>query len=304
MDHYDVLVVGPFSVDVIFSSIPRLPNLGEEVYCGDFEFTCGASYNVAVALARLGLKVTVAAPLGNDFLSSFILENLKKEGVNTEHIVHLDKPLRTLSVALNYDGDRSFISYEDKINDFDYQGYINSVVNKVSARALYISLNENAVSIVESAKNKNWLIFQDVGWDEEWLQEVKLQQLVSAGDYFLPNLKEALIMTNEHTIESALDQLNTFNTKGVTIIKLGEDGAIFKSGNTKQMVPTTKKQVMDTTGAGDVFVAGVMTGILKGYCLSESIQLGNFCGGCSVQGLGGTKCSPTWDQVIEELRLQ
>lgn len=76
MEKFDVVVFSQVFVDVIFSPIAKLPNPGEEVFCDDFEFTCGGAYNTAVALSRLGMKVALVSVIGNDFLSNFIKQNL------------------------------------------------------------------------------------------------------------------------------------------------------------------------------------------------------------------------------------
>ncbi len=300
MEKYDVLVGGVVSVDVIFSSIPKMPGAGEEVYCGDFEFTCGSSYNTAVALARLGKKVAMAAPIGNDFLSNFIMENLEAEGVSTEFMKRYDRPLRTLSVALNYGGDRSFISYEDSIDEFNFESYINSTIQKADAKILHISAGADTQSTVNLAKEEGMFVSLDVGWDENWLKDSQLIEVIKRGDLFTPNLKEALVITGETRATKALTVLNDFNSNNNTIIKLGGDGALFKNENMETIVPGFKRDVMDTTGAGDVFVAGVLTGILEGFDLKKAVELGNFCGGCSVEGMGGTKTSPHWSKVIKE----
>ncbi|WP_085522764.1 carbohydrate kinase family protein [Tuberibacillus sp. Marseille-P3662] len=299
MEKYDVLVSGTISVDVIFSSIPKMPSSGEEVYCGRFEFTCGAAFNTAVALARLGLNVAMAAPIGNDFLSEFIMNHLKAEGISTEHMKHFDQPLQTLSVALNYEGDRSFISYEDQIQDFNPEDYINTLVETVDARVLHICAKEETKSTIRTAKQRGMTVVLDVGWDESWLKDPELKEIIKMGDLFTPNLKEALVITGETDAEKALEALNKLNSNNV-IIKLGEDGALFKKEGVVTKVPSSKRDVVDTTGAGDVFSAGLLTGLLKDFELEEAVRLGNFCGGCSVEGMGGTKTSPNWSRVCKE----
>lgn len=300
MGKYDVLVCGNASVDVIFSEIEQPPKPGEEIYCEDFEFTCGASYNTAVALSRLGIKVAMAGTIGNDFLSRFILENLEAEGVATEYMKRFDRPLQTLSVALNYNGDRSFVSYEDKVIDFNREKYRNEVIQKVDTKVLHISADEMAESTIHTAKEKGITISLDVGWDKNWLKHPKLKEIIKMGDIFTPNLKEAIEITGDDDPAKALELLSDLNPNNIIIVKLGEEGAIFKNQNKVVKVPGMKRNVVDTTGAGDVFVAGILAGILKKFELKEAVRLGNFCGGCSVEGLGGTKTSPYWNDVLDK----
>ncbi|MGG3470393.1 carbohydrate kinase family protein [Neobacillus pocheonensis] len=298
MEKYEVLVHGIVSTDVIFSSIPRIPDPGEEVYCGAFEFTCGAAYNTAVALSRLGIKVAMVSPIGNDFLSKFMKESLEAEGVSTELMKQLDYPLRTLSVALNYGGDRSFISYQDDLGDFNFEEYVSGVIRETEAKFLHTGASPDAAPIIQMAKRKGLNVSLDVGWDDQWLSDPKLKDIIQMGDLFTPNLKEALKISGETSAQEAMDVLSKINNR--TIIKLGEEGALLKKDGSQRIVSGFKRTAVDTTGAGDVFVAGVLTGILKGMEIEEAVRLGNFCGGCSVEGLGGTKTSPTWERVEKE----
>ncbi|KHE71837.1 carbohydrate kinase family protein [Halobacillus sp. BBL2006] len=298
---FDVLVTGNVSVDVIFPEIENVPQPGEELYCDDFAFTCGASYNAAVALARLGMKVAIAAPIGNDFLSHFILNKLESEGVNTEYMHRLDQPLRTLSVALNYGGDRSFISYEDSIHNFSFESYVRSVIERVDAKVIHTEARPEAVSIIEVAKRKAIKVSLDVGWNESWLQDSQLKDIIRMGDFFTPNMKEAKVITKEDNTERAVEELQRLNPENNIIVKVGSKGALIREEDKVILIPAEGKTPVDTTGAGDVFIAGVIAAILKGFSFPEAIRIGNFCGACSVEGLGGAEHSPTWDRVTREL---
>ena len=300
MEKFDVIVSGQVMTDVIFSSIPRMPNLGEEVYCGAFEFTCGGVYNTAVALARLGMKVAIVSLIGNDFLSQFINQSLEAEGVTTTYMKKLDRPHRSLSVGLNYDGDRSFISYQDDMGDFRLDYYLQTVLEQVETKVLHTGTGPDILLPVKLAKEKGIKVSLDVGWDEDWLKDQRLKELIGLGDLFTPNLKEAQVITGESSAVDAIKELGNLNHKNTIIIKLGKEGALLKNQEVLRTVPGFERKPIDTTGAGDVFSAGVITGMLKGFDLYESVRLGNFCGACSVEGMGVATASPFWSRVEEE----
>ncbi|SFD76135.1 Sugar or nucleoside kinase, ribokinase family [Bacillus sp. OV194] len=295
---YDVLVQGIISTDIIFSSIPKLPKPGEEVYCASFEFTCGAAYNTAVALSRLGMKVAVISPIGNDFLSRFMKESLEAEGVSTSLMLEVDQPLRCLSVAINYGGDRSFLSYQDNVEKLNLADYAKTVIQKTDSKVLHTGAVRENISVIETAKKKGMYISLDVGWDEEWLTNPQLDELIKMADIFTPNQKEAETITGLLNPLEAIEKLNKYAAP--VVIKLGEEGAIVRYKNATKKILGYKCSAVDTTGAGDVFSAGLLTGILKGWSLDDSVKLGNYCGSCSVQSLGGTTSSPTWQQVQQD----
>lgn len=300
MEKWDVLVQGVVTTDVIFSSIPKMPEPGEEVYCSEFEFTGGAAYITAVALARLGLKVALLSPIGTDILSQFIVHSLESEGVSTKLMKRLDQPLRTLSVAINYGGDRSFLSYQDEAQGFDLESYTHEVLETAETEFLHMSVGPNSLPVIQKAKRKGIKVALDVGWGEQWLKNPDIFQIIKHGDYFTPNLKEALYMTDQSLAAKALSKFKEHCPETKVIIKLGPDGALSDFGGKETVVSGFKRNAIDTTGAGDVFAAGLIAGVIKGYDLEQAIRLGNYCGACSVEGLGGATASPHWEKVEQE----
>ncbi|MCJ7532966.1 MAG: carbohydrate kinase family protein, partial [Anaerolineales bacterium] len=79
MKRYDIIVAGDYFVDLVFTGLPKLPELGEEVFGTGFEMLPGGSYNTVVAMHRLGLKVGWAADFGNDRFSRFVLDYAENE---------------------------------------------------------------------------------------------------------------------------------------------------------------------------------------------------------------------------------
>lgn len=300
MEKWDVLVQGVVTTDVIFSEIPKMPEPGEEVYCGEFEFTGGAAYITAVALSRLGLKVAILSPIGTDVLSQFIVHSLESEGVSTKLMKRLDQPLRTLSVAINYGGDRSFLSYQDEAKGFDLESYTLEILDQAETNFLHMSVRPNSLPVIQKAKEKDIQVALDVGWDEEWLKNADIYPIIKLGDYFTPNLREALYMTEQTTAAKALNTFRVQCPYTKVIIKLGPEGALSNVDGNEVVIPGFKRNAIDTTGAGDVFAAGLIAGVIKGHDLKHAIRLGNFCGACSVEGLGGATASPYWEQVEKE----
>lgn len=297
MVNVDVLVCGPIFTDIVFSNVPRMPKPGEEVFGQGFEFTCGGStYITSVAMARLGMNIAVAAPLGNDFLSQFTREQLEREGLTAAHSYTVDRPMRQVTAAINTEGDRAFVTYQDPLDLEGYQQHLLALLDKINASMLIVNARPEYRQMIEKARSKGISIVMDIGWDDEWIYSRELKELLQLGHYFTPNLAEALAITGKQTPEEALEVLRDIIE--TPIVKLGAAGAIFPTaegiGHVAGMPVETP---VDTTGAGDNFLAGLLAGVLKGWTLENAIQLGNYCGGQSVLGIGGTAASPTWEQV-------
>ena len=95
----DVLVVGDYSIDLIFAGLPSLPESGRGVIGNQFAQLPGESYTSAVAMHRLGLRVGWAADFGDDDLSALALRYVRAEGLDDALFVHHKRPYRRVSVA-------------------------------------------------------------------------------------------------------------------------------------------------------------------------------------------------------------
>ena len=78
---YDILVVGDYCLDLIFTGLPAMPALGKEIFSSGCTMLPGGSYNAAVAMHRLGLRVGWASDFGNDDFSRFVMDHARQEGL-------------------------------------------------------------------------------------------------------------------------------------------------------------------------------------------------------------------------------
>src|SRR5690606_26355121 len=109
----DVLLVGDYWYDLIFTDLPRMPELGRELYAGGFENVPGGPFINAVALRRMGLRVGWAADFGNDPFSRLALEAARREGLDESLFRHHARPYRRVTAAASFPHERAFLSYTD-----------------------------------------------------------------------------------------------------------------------------------------------------------------------------------------------
>ena len=303
MNRFDILISGPIYTDLIFAEVPRLPEPGEEVLCGAFELTCGGSaFITSVALARLGAKVSVLSPIGNDLLSDMIVGALRKEGVETDGMHKMDRSYRNVSAAVNWSGDRAFLTYEDQLDMSAYCGHLLQAVEQTESRFVLLQPRPAYLPVIERARSAGKRIVFDLGWDEAWLRDPRLKDILRLGHVYTPNLREALAITGAESAEAALRELS--GLIDTVIVKLGASGALVAENGQARLVPGFPARVVDATGAGDNFLAGFLAASMRGWPLERAVRLGHFCGASSVQGLGGTAASTTWERVIEEPEFQ
>ncbi|MGE5602704.1 MAG: carbohydrate kinase family protein, partial [Nitrososphaerales archaeon] len=110
---YDVLVVSDYFLDLVFTGLPQLPELGQEVFGTGFAMLAGGGFNSVASMHRLGLRVAWVGDFGNDEFSRFALERAEAEGIDVSLSVRHPRPLRRITVAASYPHDRAFITYCD-----------------------------------------------------------------------------------------------------------------------------------------------------------------------------------------------
>ena len=99
------------------------------------------------------------------------------------------------------------------------------------------------------------------------------------------NEHEARLYTGEQTIEASLPHWR--RRKAITIIKIGEEGAIWVAPEKDLHVVAPKVNVVDTTGAGDSFNAGFLVAWLQGQSPEQCLKMGNKIGAASTRVAGG-----------------
>jgi len=299
----DVIVHGICTTDILFSGLPKLPSLGEETFSRQLGYAVGGSFITAAALARLGVQVGVVCPLGTDRFSEFIRTTMKAESV-------VALPFETcqsqanVSVCMSQLGDRAIVSYSDELSVADYVAYSVGVLQRTKARMLHISAEQQVGPIIAQAKAAGMYVSMDVGWDESWLRSEAILGIVSKADLFIPNEREACTMTNTETSDEAIRILKAYVSN--VVIKCGERGALCWSqrDSCPRVVPAISvPNIVDTTGAGDNFDAGVVYGLLNDMDLHTAAVIGNYCGAASIQGLGGTGNTASLEQVQKYLSL-
>src|SRR5258707_10592508 len=116
---FDLMVAGRPSLDVIFSGLPEWPALGRDIESGQLGVCAGTSFNTPAAANRIGMRVAYVATLGNDPWSRLIRDEFGAEGLSTDFLEMQDRPLPGISVALNFDSDRGFVTHWGSGDPYD-----------------------------------------------------------------------------------------------------------------------------------------------------------------------------------------
>ena len=277
---YDVLCVGQAVVDCITRGKEDKP-YKENVYRAETIrlHTGGDAVNEARALASMGYSTAVVCCLGRDLAGDLILRELTDAGIHTDRITRydMDTPVANLQVAA--DGSRiSVNSGAIRLEGYRVDPADLCGAEIVSFASLFRPPLEDAMTVAElifAAKKNGSVVCADTKLPVSGAVSMEpLAEVLPMIDYFFPNEKEAAFYSGKQTYK---EMAGEFRKRGIrnVIIKTGRDGCYVSGEEGEFALPAVPvEKVMDTTGAGDNFVAGFLSGILEKKTLRECAQRG------------------------------
>ena len=168
--------------------------------------------------------------------------------------------------------------------------------------ALSESAREASFRLMERAKEAGILLTFDPNlrpalWENEETMIRVINRLVSMADAVLPGIGECRILAGTAQAEEAADFYQKLGVKTV-IVKDGASGAYVREGETSYRVPGYRvEKVVDTVGAGDGFAVGVLSGILEGMSMRDSVLRGNAIGAIQVMNISDNEGLPTRQEL-------
>jgi sugar/nucleoside kinase (ribokinase family) len=292
----DLLVIGDCNPDVLVLGDDVTPAFGQQEKLVDgISLVIGGSGSItAVAAARLGLRVALAAAIGDDPAGNFMLGQLAAAGVGTGAVaVRRDAPT-AMTVALSEGSDRAILTAVGAVATLTARDVPAGLVR--AARHVHVSsyflmersLGPGLPGLLAAARASGARTSLDTNWDpaQRW-GDGNLRAALAATDLLLPNETEALRLSGAATLDGAMAVLGP----GV-VIKLGARGAMWAEGDRRCRAEPPPVTPADTTGAGDCFNAGVIAGLLGGLDLAGAAALGCAAGAASTQAPGGTAGCP------------
>lgn len=289
MKDYDVLAVGDLNTDLILS-IAGLPEFGREVLAQSLaRRSGGVAANFAAYCARLGLRVALLARVGRDGDGDFLLAEMQRLGVVTEHVVR-DPELPTgITVSLSGPSDRAFVTYLGTIDSL--RG--GDAPDELLARARWVhvgsyfmqsKLQPDLPDLLHRARQAGAVTSLDTGYDPAETWDSGLPAALAETTLFLPNEVEAQGITGEADVDRAAAKLLAMTE--TVALKLGGAGARYLSGETTLGLGPYAVNVVDTTCCGDAFDAGFIAAALLGKKPGDCLAWGNACGALVASGAG------------------
>lgn len=286
---------GATNVDLLYKGFPRLPKLGEEIYCDDFSLQLGGGVPATlINLGRLGLETRIATELGNDMFSRFAKEKFQENGVAPVNLYAGDKIPLNITSAIILPEDRTFFTYGKGSIESD-EAALDTFYKAATGAKVVLMQPGGFLPVYEQLKAEGSIMVLDTGWDENLSFEAYGKYLEIA-DYYTPNRKEALQITGEATPERAAERLHTYFDK--VVVKVDKDGCIGSENGQQFFVKSVAEfKNADSTGAGDAFLAGFIYGLMHDESLATCIAYGNITGGKAVTAVGALSAYVTEDEL-------
>ena len=271
----DVLCVGETIVDMLPEERGRLRDVSRF-----HKVVGGAPGNVSVGLARLGLKSGLMCKVGEDEFGAFLREEIEREGVDVELVTTTREAMTGMTfVSLRHDGERSFTGMQGpsadqflKMEDLDADligrarvalfgtnQLLTERPRSVAMRALELARERCDMVIVDPNVREHLWSDRDEMWDC-CMEMVRRADVVKLNDEELELLSrgEGARALWERELSGARALVTTHADGGARVIARASDGGLVEASATAWPV-----EVVDTTGAGDGFVAGLLASMCR-----------------------------------------
>ncbi|MHA1859739.1 MAG: carbohydrate kinase family protein [Candidatus Asgardarchaeia archaeon] len=300
----DVTILGDINVDMITHPIVEYPEKGKQITVPFiYSSTGGCACNTAIACARLGLKVRLIGKVGDDIFGKYLLKLLKKVGIVSKvRTVRGGHTGITFAIAFK-DMSRSFITYKgtnDTLCSDDFRKEeIKGSVFVITGFNLLNSLRKDVSLLFEYAHSRGMKTVLDPNWDPEGWPEKRVRELyniLKVTDWFFPNVEEARAITYTKVERLMVRKLLMLGPK-IVCLKMGEKGCLLGDESGIELIPPFRVASINTTGAGDVFLAAFIKYYLMGKPLSQTVRFASAAGALSTTKMGLERY-PTYEDVM------
>ena len=304
---YDASIVGLYILDVLGRPVTKIPEGGNVEFIDELRLTvAGTAGGTVIDCAKLGLKTLAVGAVGNDEKADFVISVLEKFGVDVSAFQRIEEaPTSSTILNIRPNGERPALHLrgasdyflppsKEKFNIFDCNVLHlggTGLLNKLDGPA--------SVQLLKDAKENGCITtFDLIATNEETINIVK--PLLPFIDYFMPSIEEARDLSQ---IKDPKEIAKFFIDNGAKncIFTMGDEGSVFISKEEYIKTPAFEIDVVDTTGCGDAFDAGMITAIVKGFDLEKALKFATITSGLVATGLGSDAGIKSFEDSLEKM---
>ncbi|MBN9045333.1 MAG: sugar kinase [Rhizobiales bacterium] len=293
MTRFDVSAVGFAVLDILGRPVTRIPEGGRADFIEEIRMTvAGTAAATAMDCAILGLKTRMVTSVGDDDMGDFLIAKMQRYGMNTD-LVRRDKTVQTSSTILPVrpNGERPALHVPGsattfRVHDEDLEAALDAPIIHVGGTGLLKSFDgDPSIAFMRKAKEMGRITTFDLIQANPHTVEL-VKPLLPYIDYFVPSIEEAAEMAGT---EKPADVARFFKERGVknAVLTLGGNGVYVSPEQGEAFtLPAHDIQVVDTTGCGDSFTAGIIVGLSKGWDIRTSARFATAVAAKVAMGLG------------------
>ncbi len=261
---------------------------------------------MAIGLAAQGVSVSLVANCGSDDTAKILLAAWQRWGIDMQYVRQIDGLPTAVSVALvdrqmqprfvHAPGSNSSLT----IDFIDIPSYVSQGAKILGVAGFFILLgflDGRLADKLFEARQAGLITILDVVHSPRMLKPDILWPILPGLDVFLCNIQEAELLTGKMDPVAAANIFYTSGARNV-IVKLGKDGCLLLNHLGHIFIPgISVPDVVDTTGAGDAFAAGLMAGLVRGLSIEDACLVGNQAGARIVTELGTVQAWGEPDEI-------
>ncbi len=300
----EIVVIGSLNIDLVVT-VDRAPRPGETISGSSFNMIPGGKgANQAVAARKMGAETMMIGCLGNDAFGHVLLDSLRSNGVNTQHLQLLDGVSTGSATIIVEESGENRIIIVPGANAKISPDQIDALADVIKASKMVVLQFEIPMEVnahaIEFAHTNNLKVLLNPA-----PAYPISDHLLSMVDILVINETEATMLTDHPVdgITNALEAAQMLHQRGseTVIVTLGDKGAVLFSEDYRLHAPALPVEVVDTTAAGDAFVGGLVTSLVRGGGLEKALQYAVAAGSLAVTRLGSQPSIPTHQEVLKNL---
>jgi len=306
-----VTVLGAHILDVLGAPVEAIPPGQGSARLRQIRATAaGTAAGTGVDLAKLGARVLAVGAIGDDLLGDMVTAAMAAHGVDISGLSRKSQAQTSATIlpirgngerpALHVPGATSLL----ELADVDLDRVCRSRALLVGAPDALGPVVEDLAQVMKAARAAGALVAVDVLHPGRPRDFERLAPLLARTDWFLPNADQLRALTARADLADAIDDVLSLGTGGVAVT-LGADGCLVAGAGNRRgapvHLPAIEVDVVDTTGCGDGFTAGMLAGLLLGVAPADAAWLGVACGSLVATGLGSDAGIENLGQVLDFL---
>jgi len=262
----------------------------------------GSAANTIHGLAKLGVETAFIGTIGDDETGNFFHNDLIDNNI-TPLLIKSKSPSGIANAMISKDGERTFGTFlgaaielsANHLKDEQFEGY-----DILHVEGYLVQNHELLEAILKTAKNNGLKVSIDLASYnvvEDNLDFLK-EMVEKYVDIVFANEEEAKAFTGLEP-EEALNEIS--KVTDIAIVKIGKKGSMIKQGDTIVTVDVREIEPVDTTGAGDIYAAGFLYGLVNDLGFKKSGEVGSLLASTVIEKVGAKISDDKWQEILKEI---